>query len=686
MTDPNVQMLLELACRCEQTGRFADAEAICRQVLAVEPDSALANNILGMAAFRTARHDLALDCFRRAVERAPTVPEYHNNLGSALKAMGRHAEAAACFRRAVELRADYVTGWYNLSLALLAAGHCAEAAGAARTAVRIAPTDAGAWKQLSIAAQKAGSTAEAIDSAAAAARLAPGDADVHLVLGSALQLGGRFADAATAFRKAIELRPNLAEAYNNLGNALQSAGLLDDAIAAYRRAVDMSDDATAHGNLGNVLAAVGLIDSAIEHYRLAVRRRPQDPVVHSNLLLTLHYRHGWDAPMLREEHAAWARAHAEPFSTASETVRLRRRDGGPLRIGYVSPDLCMHPVGLFMRPILEGHDRARVTVYCYADVVRPDHLTAELRQHADVWRDVAGLDDAALARLISEDGIDIAVDLAGHTARNRLLALARRPAPVQITYLGYPNTTGMSAMGWRITDAFCDPPGATDAFHVERLLRLPTCLVCFRPPPEAPPVSERPAERSGAVVFGCFNNLAKLSPQALRLWARIMRAVPQSRLVLKARGLSSAVARQYVLEHLPGIDAHRVRMLPHTPTYAEHLAAYAEMDIALDSFPYCGTTTTCEALWMGVPVVSLAGPVHVGRVGLSLLTAAGLPQLAAGSEEEYAEKAIALARERGGGLLARSALREKVASSALCDGKRFVAELQEAFERAWRSS
>lgn len=685
MTSPDVRALLETARRHEQAGSLAAAEDICRSVLAAEPYNAAAHNILGMAVFRSGRYEEALACFGRAVELAGDVPEYHNNLGGALKTVGRHEEAAACFRRAAELRPGYGTAWYNLSLVLLAAGRAGESADAARAAVRLAPGDADAWKQLSVACQKAGATQEAVDAAERAVRLSGRDADMHIVRGSALLMAGRSGDAAAAFRRAVELRPDMADAHNNLGNALQSAGLLDEALAAFARAASLSRDAAIVGNLANMLVTVGMVDSAIEHHRSAIRACPQNPVVHSNLLLALHYRHGWDGPMLLAEHRAWAHRHAEPLARLGAASVAARGSRGVLRVGYISPDFAHHPVGLFMRPIVGRHDRRRVEVYCYADVLWPDDLTAEFQRCADAWRDVRGMDDEALARLIRDDGVDIAVDLAGHTARNRLLALARRPAPVQMTYLGYPNTTGMSAIDWRITDAACDPPGQTEAFHVERLLRLPTCFVCFRPP-DARPVSDLPARRNGYITFGSFNNLAKVSPQALRAWARIMQQAPRSRLLLKARGLAAAPARRYVLDHLDDIAADRVVMLPHTATYREHLAAWGAVDVALDTFPYCGTTTTCEALWMGVPVVSLAGPVHVGRVGLSLLTAAGLPQLACASVDEYVRTAAELAGDPERVAALRTELRQRLGSSALCDEDRFIRELEDAYAAAWRSS
>jgi predicted O-linked N-acetylglucosamine transferase (SPINDLY family) len=356
-----------------------------------------------------------------------------------------------------------------------------------------------------------------------------------------------------------------------------------------------------------------------------------------------------------------------------------------LRIGYVSPDLCAHVVSRFIAPVLARHDRDAFEVYCYAEVAAPDEITTMLRGYANGWRDTVGEPDEHLAEAIRQDGIDILVDLAGHSASNRLLVFARKPAPVQITYLGYAATTGMTAMDYRLTDALADPPGMTEQFHSERLIRLPKCAWCYNKLADGPGVSELPASKAGHVTFCSFNNFAKVNEPLLRLWGRILQSVPGSRLLIKANALDSPSTQQRVRDWASGagIDQNRLDLCGWL-SLAEHYARYGQVDIALDTFPYHGTTMTCEALWMGVPVVTLAGGSHLSRVGVSLLTNVGLPELVAESADDY----VRIAADLGGDLSRlrgmRATLRKRMEDSPLLDAAGFTKNLEAAYRQAWR--
>ena len=369
--------------------------------------------------------------------------------------------------------------------------------------------------------------------------------------------------------------------------------------------------------------------------------------------------------------------------TAYANVREAARR---LKIGYVSPDFRGHSVAYFVEPLLKGHDRQAVEVFCYAEVTRPDTVTAHLQGLVDHWLVTVGLSDEELAERIRADGIDILVDLAGHTANNRLRVFARKPAPVQVTWLGYPNTTGLEAIDYRLVDAVTDPVGEADAWASETLVRLEGGFLCYGGLKDAPEPTVPPCLKTGTVTFGSFNNPAKVSAATFDAWATLLSRLPQARLLLKGKPFADAATRALFLARLGerGVAAERVELVAWLPGTAAHLALYHRVDIALDPFPYNGTTTTCEALWMGVPVVTLRGDRHAGRVGASLLSQIGLTDLIANSVEEYVEIALALARNPGRLDDLRRALRPRMAASPLCDGRAFARKMEAAFRTMWQ--
>jgi predicted O-linked N-acetylglucosamine transferase (SPINDLY family) len=340
-------------------------------------------------------------------------------------------------------------------------------------------------------------------------------------------------------------------------------------------------------------------------------------------------------------------------------------------------------VAHFIEPLLRHHDRAAVEVYCYAHVPRPDAFTEKLRGLADAWRDVTGLPENEIAEQLRADGIDILIDLAGHTAVELLPVFARRPVPVQGTYLGYANTSGLTTMDFRLTDALADPPGVTDALHTETLVRLPRGFLCYAPPPEA----AEPFVCKGPLTFASFNYLAKATPEVVGLWARILKAVPGSRLILKSRPLSDPMAKERYLKlfEAHGIRADRLDLLGWIPAKDSHLVQYNRVHVALDPFPYNGTTTTCEALWMGVPVVTLAGRVHAARVGVSILSHVGFPELIARDHDEYVKIAAGLVQNTSRLAELRRTLRDRMRASPLLDGPGFARAVEGAYRERWRT-
>jgi predicted O-linked N-acetylglucosamine transferase (SPINDLY family) len=433
----------------------------------------------------------------------------------------------------------------------------------------------------------------------------------------------------------------------------------------------------------------GRIEEAIAAYRRALEIRPGDQWAHSNMLIAMNSRppseHGGG---LLAEHVEWARRHAAGLYPAG-TARFGNdsSQGRRLRVGYVSPDFRRHSVAYFVQPILAGHDHQQFEVFCYASVRRPDEVTAALKSQADQWRDIAAMSDEQAAEMIRADRIDILVDLAGHTANHRLTLFARRAAPVQVTYLGYPNTTGLATMDYRLTDAAADPPGTTESHYTERLVRLPHGFLCYMPPGHAPEPRAMSAANGSPITFASFNNLAKVTQAMVGLWAKILRRVPDSILLLKAGALADQATQARVRAEFDrhGIGADRIELRGREPSPARHLAMYHRVDVALDTSPYNGTTTTCEALWMGVPVVTLAGQSHASRVGASLLTCADLAMLIARGEEEYVAIVSQLAHDLERRLALAATLRQKM-QGTICTARRFLADLEAAYVWMWEQA
>jgi protein O-GlcNAc transferase len=503
-------------------------------------------------------------------------------------------------------------------------------------------------------------------------------------LGALLSEQGAVDEALTALRRAMELRPDNAAVHNNLSNLLAALGQLDAAEAHSRRSLAIRpDNAEALNALGNVLKDKGMLDEAIDAYGRAALLRPDLPQPTSNYLYALHFQPKQNSASLLAAHREWADRFAAPFRSSWAPHPNDRDPARRLKIGYVSPDFREHPVGRFILPLLAQHDRANVEVFCYANMRATDSMSDLIRARADVWRDIAPLSDEQACEMIRADEIDILVDLTMHMRSNRLFVFARKPAPVQVTYLAYCSTTGMDAIDYRLTDAFLDPPADDDVYdhlYVERSVRLPNTYWCYQPCSVAPEVSPPPAVANGHLTFSCLNNFCKVTPATLAAWARVLAAIPSARLVLHA---GEGKFREHVREIL-GVDETRVRFVGRV-SMAEYFAHYHQIDIALDPFPCTGGTTTCDALWMGVPVVTLAGDTAVARGGLSILSNIGRGEWVAGTIDEYVNIAVALAGDGHRLAMIRGSLRDEMARSPLMDAHRFATEIEMAYRRMWRN-
>lgn len=682
MAQLTLQQSFELALQHHQAGRLHEAEQLYQMILTRQPKHAGALHYLGMIAFQSGRRDVAVDLFRQALAFRRNYPDAHYSLGVALQGNGQIDEAIEAYRQALFLKPDFAEARNNLGNLLQAKGHLDEAIAAYRQVIALLPRSPEARNNLGNALKDKGLLCEAIAVYREALALNPGFPEAHNNLGNVLKDQGRLNEAIAAYRQALALRPSYPEAHNNLGNTLEAAGYIDQAIASYRQALALKPDfSEAHSNLGNALKDQGQMDEAIAAFRQALAIKSDFIEAHSNLAYTLHFHPACDAQTLYHEHLRWNRQHAEPLKKHIQPHTNDRSPDRGLRIGYVSPDFREHPVGRFMLPLLAHHDKTRVEVLAYSQVLVPDAITQALRSSTDAWRNIVGLSDTQAADLIRQDRIDILVDLTMHMAANRLLVFAHKPAPVQATYLAYCSTTGLDTIDYRLSDPYLDPPGGDESIYTEKTIRLPDTYWCYRPMMELP-LQPPPALDKGFITFGCLNNFCKINDPLLSLWTRILRAVPRSRLLLHAQEGSH---RQRLLDqlHRDGVEPQRVSFAAKAPA-ADYFALYQSIDLALDTFPYGGGTTTCDALWMGVPVVSLAGKLAVSRGGLSILSNIGLPQLVANTPDQYAQLAVDLARDLPRLKQLRLTLRQAMESSPLMDAPKFARGVEAAYRQMWR--
>jgi protein O-GlcNAc transferase len=675
---------LAIALQYQQAGQLQTAEQIYRQILQVEPNDADAIHLLGMIAHQVGKHEIAVEYIERAIELNGTDAAFHNNLGEVYRGMRRIPEAVACYRRALELKPDYAEAHNNLGNAMQGQGKLDESITCYRRSLELRPGFAEAHNNLGAALQALGRLDEAVACCRRALEFKPCFAEAQYNLGNSLKESGNLDEAVASYRRALEMKPNFAKACNNLGIALREEGEQDEAVACYRRALElMPTFPEAQYNLGIAVSDQGKVDEAIICFRRALELMPEYAEAHDGLLFVLNYDPAIDDRTLYAEHLRYGEVYdlVGFFPRYANQPDPQRR----LRIGYVSPDFCRHPVAYFVEPMLRHHDPQEVEIFLYSQVNEFDDVTARIRALPHTWRDICRLKDGEAAELIRVDKIDILVDLAGHTKENRLQLFALRPAPVQVTYLGFPNTTGMKSIQYLLTDAIVDPPDTTQQY-TEQLVRLPHGYCCIFPKSDAPDVNALPAVNRGYVTFGSLHTLLKLNSGVLDLWCEILRAVPESRLLLLRNTLKGAAEEAFQREFSQrGMSPERVEFRHDIPPGGLHLPVYHDIDVALDTFPWCGHTTACESLWMGVPIVTLRGNRHAGRLVTSVLHSAGLDDWVATSKEAYVQRAVRAAADLPALATLRSSLRVLVANSALCDPSTFTRDVEHAYREMWNN-
>jgi predicted O-linked N-acetylglucosamine transferase (SPINDLY family) len=673
----------DLGVAWAMSGRPAEAMTSFQEAQRLKPDYADPPNNLGIVLAKQGRSAEALELFRRALALKPDYPEAHYNLGTALRNLDRCEEAVPCFRQALHLRPQYADAHANLGLALWHLGRNADAIAHYQQALNLRPVDPDTLNNLGLALRDQGRLSEALSCYQQALNYRPQAVATLTNLGNVLKDLGRFDEAIACYRQVLTLQPDYADAHNSLGNALLEQGQHDGAEASYQNALRLKPDyAEAHNNLGNALADQGQVEGAVACYREALSLKPGYASAHSNLLMHLNYLPDIDPATVFAEHCRWEAVHGAsgptPVAYTNQPDPERR-----LRVGYITPDLNRHPVArFFVEPILAHHNSASVETICYAEV--PSAMAARVQTLAGRWRAIRGLTDAMVADLVCSDAVDILVDLAGHTVNCRLGVFTYRPAPIQVTALGYPNTTGLKSIHYRLTDAIADPPDEP-VRHTEELVRLPGPFCCYAPIEGVPPVAPAPVQRNGYVTFGSPHHLAKLNARVLDLWCAILNALPTARLLIfrhTLRGRTRDNLERSLMER--GLDRRRFDLRQATDMQQGFLGFYGSVDITLDAFPWSSHTTACDSLWMGVPLITLASPHHAGRMAASVLSAVGLADWVTTTPEAYQALALRKAADHGRLIQLRAELRERMRSSPLCDGKRYTQGLEKVYRSLWQ--
>ena len=652
--------------------------------------------------------------FQQAIALNPTEAEFHNNLGIALTEQGKPTEAIACYQQALLLNPNYAQAYYNLGNTFKEQYQFDKAAEAYRQAIHLNPNIAAMHLNLGNVLQEQHQFAEAIACYQRALALNPIDAHIYLNLGIALRRQGKFIDALDWLQRALAFNKNLAEAHYNLGLVLKERGQLEQAVLCYQRVIELKPDyPSVHQQLAAVFQQQGQLSKAIEYYQQALTLTPDDLGIHQSLcstlieqgnveaawqkiqalqtqdqipvLLLLNYLNELTPAAIFSAHQRFNEKYALPLAHLIQPHLNDRQPQRKLKIGYVSADFRTHSVAFFIEPILAHHDHQQFEIVCYYNDRHHDFITRRLQSYADHWVNCVEFSDADLAAKIRQDQIDILVDLSGHTSGYRLLVFARKPAPVQVTYLGYLSSTGLTSIDYRITDNYVDPPEINPSFNSEQPVRLSGSYFCYHPLINTPPVNALPAFDQGYITFGSFNNYMKMNLKLFTLWAQVLKTVKNSKLLIKAKSLNDLNTQQSFLNSFASLDIEPSRLIigNYESSIEIHLRSYHQIDISLDTYPFHGGTTTCQALWMGVPVVSLIGERHASRTGLSILSAVGLTELIAYTPEEYVDICVKLANNLDYLQQLRARLRAQMQASPLMDGKQFTQRLEATYRQMW---
>jgi protein O-GlcNAc transferase len=668
----------------QSKGLGNEAMLSLRQALKINPNLADAHNNMGLLLQTNGQFEDASACFRRAVKIKPDFAEAYSNLGTVLHIQGQLDAAVASLHKAIEVSPNSADVHYNLGVILMTCEQFDAALTSFRRALELKPDYVDASNNLGVILKKQGQTDAAIASFRQTLEIKPDHAEAHFNLAIMLQGLCQHKAALASIRRALEIKPDYADAHTSMGIMLMSQGNIEAAMASYRLALEIKPDQyQAHDNMGNALMHQGLLDAAQASFRRAIQIKPDSCEAYSNLLFCLTRNEQVDARTLLAEHLHFSEQFEASHRAGWPQHNNSRDPERCLQVGFVSGDLFDHPVASYIEHVLAhlaGH--VRLSLHAYYNNIIDDHVTQRLRGYFAHWHVIAELPDAALADKIGTDGIDILIDLSGHTAKNRLLTFARKPAPVQASWIGYPGTTGLYAMDYYLADRFLLPQGEFDDQFTEKIVRLPANAP-FLPAVGAPPVNTLPALINGYVTFGSFNHLSKLSRSVIALWSQLLRALPDSKMVL------GAMPKEGEYDALIGWFAQEGIALERLSFYARsdintYLNLHHQVDICLDSFPYNGGTTTLHALWMGVPTLTLAGSTMPGRVGTAVLGHVDLETFIAHAAADFLAKGLAWVENLAELSNIRAGLRERFANSAVGQPALIAAGLESALRIMWQ--
>ncbi|HYP76058.1 MAG TPA: tetratricopeptide repeat protein [Polyangiaceae bacterium] len=675
--------LFDDALELHRAGQVERAELLYRRVLEQSPEHGDAMFLLSALARDAGRLEQAALLLERAIRVAPNNAFYFSSLGDVYRCLGRTRQAIPMLLMAVARKPDFAEAVFNLALTFEEQGDPDAAAECYAQALEIDPSSTqAAARSAQLKALPGVGTGER---GARPGNLEAGmdSGELLAALAETLRLAGAAHEAARWYRAALKLNPRMASAQTALGAIHANAGRFAEAIDDFRRALAIDKSfRQARAYLATALDEAGLLEEAQATYRETVALFPDDPSARSALLFNLPFWPSVSASEILAEARTWNARHARTLAEGAAPHENERASERRLRIGYVSPDFQTHVQSLFTIPLLQNHDHGEFEIFCYSSSDKPTSLTDRIRACVDVWREVAGLDDHALSELMRRDRIDVLVDLTMHMSGCRLLTFARRPAPIQLCWLAYPGTTGLESMDYRLSDPFLDPPDASGKPYSEQTILLPDSFWCYDPLTDVPEVSALPALANGIITFGCLNHFRKVNDEVLRLWTRTLAAVPDSRLMLMA---PAGIARERVRSVFErgGIELTRVEFVDRCGRL-DYLQRYREIDVCLDTFPYNGHTTSLDALWMGVPTVTLVGETVVGRAGLCQAMNLGLPELIALTPEHYIQIASSLARDLERLSTLRQTLRQRMEQSPLMNGPRFTRHVESVYRELWR--
>jgi protein O-GlcNAc transferase len=662
--------------------KYEEAVESYRLATSLDPEFAAANTNLGHTLLALGRFKEATESFKQAITTEPELGEAHVGLAQALLGQGELSTSIISCEKALQLLPSNADLYYCYANALLGLGRSEEAAKYLHHALEMRPAWPQALSSLGVALKQLGQLVQAEQFQRQAIALQPNFVEAYSNLGSVLLEREQWLEAEDYCQQALTLRPGYANAYTNLGVALRGQGRLSEAIETLRQAVTLHpESAAAHINLGFVLRNSRKLKEATASIQQAVTLQPRMSSAHSSLLLVLQYTS--ELTMERWQNAL--KAFSNSLVDSRKFIHKRTLENRRLRIGYVGPDFRTHSCSWFFGSLLANHNRSTFEIFCYSNALNPDSVTDQLQAKAEHWHNIVGLSVASIVQLIYDHKIDILVDMAGHTPGNSLEVFAYKPAPVQVSWLGFPGSTGLAEMDYRLSDAWLTPEGTPEYFS-EKIWNLQRPVHCYTPISNAPPAAPLPANRNGYLTFGSFNNLTKLTDETIALWASVLRAISSSRLVLKDLSTRDAGVQKGILDVFAthGILPERITFLEQQAWIVDHLASYGEVDIALDTYPYNGATTTMEALWMGVPVISLVGNRTSSRYGLSFLSGAGLQELAVDSPEAYVKAALKLSNNLQDLSTLRMQLRQRIGQSPLCNGLDFARSVENAFSQMWK--